>query len=215
MQFPRSLLLTLVSALAAYAQTATGPNAFTNVGLAAKAGEPLTLTWNPTTGGTVSLVLRNGASNNLNAGTTIASNIENSGSYTWTPDSDAVRGSDYTIQIINDQNDEEVNYSPYFVLDSDNTVASTTAASSTTSVAPLPSTISTASPTSSGMTTSMSMSSSSMSGSSSSMTSTRTASSSSPSQTSSDGSQTSSGAGARATAMVGMLGAIALGAMAL
>lgn len=91
MQFPRSLLLTLVSALAAYAQTATGPNAFTNVGLAAKAGEPLTLTWsvgsrcgrlffewpltltrNPTTGGTVSLVLRNGASNNLNAGTTIA-----------------------------------------------------------------------------------------------------------------------------------------------
>lgn len=45
MQFPRSLLLALVSALAAYAQTATGPNAFTNVGLAATAGQEVTLTW--------------------------------------------------------------------------------------------------------------------------------------------------------------------------
>ena len=46
MQFPRSLLLALVSALAAYAQT-TGsqPNPITNVGLAATAGQPVTITW--------------------------------------------------------------------------------------------------------------------------------------------------------------------------
>lgn len=52
--------------------------------------------------------------------------IQNSGSYTWSVPSDIVRGSDYTVEIINDDDPSETNYYPYFVIDSTVTVASTT-----------------------------------------------------------------------------------------
>jgi len=70
--FSRSLLLTLVSApLMVYAQNANPFNIPTS-GLSASAGQPLTLSWNPTTQGTVSLILRSGASSDLASGNTIA-----------------------------------------------------------------------------------------------------------------------------------------------
>lgn len=52
--------------------------------------------------------------------------IANSGSYTWTPAASITRGSDYAIEIVDDANPSQTNYTPYFVLESDNTVASTT-----------------------------------------------------------------------------------------
>lgn len=75
MYFTRSLILALASALAAVAQEPTGPNAFTYAEgdmFQATAGEPVTITWDPTTEGTVSLILRSGASSNLAEGTPIA-----------------------------------------------------------------------------------------------------------------------------------------------
>ncbi len=67
----RLLLLSIPGGLAAVA-LAANPNPF-NVpeGFSLTAGKPTTLTWNPTTPGTVTLRLRQGASNNLEAGTVI------------------------------------------------------------------------------------------------------------------------------------------------
>ncbi|KAF2214826.1 hypothetical protein CERZMDRAFT_105287 [Cercospora zeae-maydis SCOH1-5] len=217
MHFSRSLLLALASAFAAHAQqAATGPNAFTNTAFPAVAGQDLTLKWTPTTSGTVSLILRSGASSNLNAGEPIAQNIPNNGEYTWSIPESAVRGSDYTIEIVSDSNPSDTNYSAYFVLESDNTTPASTASS--VSAAPLPTTLSTA------MTSSMSES---MTGTESAATTSaesansRTSSPTASPTTSGDlqataaSSTSDSGAGARATAMVGMLGAVALGALAL
>ncbi|KAI7235577.1 hypothetical protein KC330_g4203 [Hortaea werneckii] len=141
---PRSFAITLLSApLLALAQ-----NKFKipEAGLSATGGQPVDLQWDPTTDGTVTLVLRSGSSNNLNEGTVIASNIDNSGSYTWTPDNSITRGSDYTVEIVSDDDPSVTNYTPYFVLDTDNTVATSTSEVSlgATSAAP---DLSTASPT--------------------------------------------------------------------
>lgn len=165
-----STLLTILSApLLALAQQAN-PFNIPSEGLSAAAGTPLKLQWKPTTDGTVTLVLRSGSSNDLNEGTVIASSIDNSGSYSWTPSNSITRGSDYTIEIVDDSDPTNTNYTPYFVLDT------TTTTSMTMSVVSLgrPSTtpdLSTASPTGdatsltgmTGMSSSMSMTTSGMS----------------------------------------------------
>ncbi|KAK0848937.1 hypothetical protein LTR03_005502 [Friedmanniomyces endolithicus] len=120
-----SFILTLLGApLLALAQSANPFKIPTN--FSATAGQPLSLNWNPTTSGTVTLVLRSGASSDLAAGTVIASSIANSGSYSWTPDTMITRGSDYTVEIVSDSDPSQTNYTPYFVLDSTNTVAYST-----------------------------------------------------------------------------------------
>lgn len=53
----------------------------------------------PTTDGTVSLILRTGANNDLDTVETIASNIPNSGTYDWSIPESAVRGSNYVSSI--------------------------------------------------------------------------------------------------------------------
>ncbi|KAI7189217.1 hypothetical protein D0869_06831 [Hortaea werneckii] len=141
---PRSFAITLLSApLLALAQ-----NKFKipEAGLSATGGQPVDLQWDPTTDGTVTLVLRSGSSNNLNEGTVIARSIDNDGSYTWTPDNSITRGSDYTVEIVSDDDPSVTNYTPYFVLDTDTTVAKSTSEVSlgATSAAP---DLSTASPT--------------------------------------------------------------------
>lgn len=139
MQFSRSFLVALLSA----PFLASAEVAFTlNSTFAPTAGEPVDLTWSGSSSGTVTLVLRNGASSDLNKGTVIAGEIQrsgrssiailtlfaadapNNGEYTWTPDADTVRGSDYALQIINNADPSDNNYSAYFVLESDNTVPS-------------------------------------------------------------------------------------------
>lgn len=60
-------------ALAAAQSTGTKANPFTlPPGFMINAGQATTITWTPTTGGTVSIRLREGASSNLEAGTVIA-----------------------------------------------------------------------------------------------------------------------------------------------
>lgn len=71
-----SYILPALSALTAFAsaQTAGGPNSFMipmPAGYTLTAGQPTTFTWDNLSGSTVTLKLRDGASSNLNAGTTI------------------------------------------------------------------------------------------------------------------------------------------------
>lgn len=79
MRLSSSALLAAVAApLLAFAQTnstsGNGPNAFKipPSGLTASAGQTTNLQWTPTTDGSVTLILRSGASNNLNEGAVIA-----------------------------------------------------------------------------------------------------------------------------------------------
>lgn len=69
-------------------------------------GQSFTITWEPTTEGTVSLVLLKGPAENLIPVYAIAEKIENSGSYTWDPKttleaSEGAKG--YGIQLIDDK----------------------------------------------------------------------------------------------------------------
>lgn len=85
----------LISALVAMATAYTSPdysvppsgNAISKPGLQelVPVGKPYTITWDPTTEGTVSLVLLRGPSTNVQPMYALAENIPNSGSYQWTP----------------------------------------------------------------------------------------------------------------------------------
>ncbi|OQO06299.1 hypothetical protein B0A48_08888 [Cryoendolithus antarcticus] len=232
MRFFGTALLALAAPLLVAAQNSgnSSANAFVvpTSGISGTAGQTLNLQWTPTTSGTVSLILRSGASSDLNKGTTIASNIQNSGSYAFNIPSDVTRGSDYTVEIVDDSDSSIYNFTPYFVIESTNTVASSTGA--LTSGAPTGSvSLSTASATDSATgvtasstvsgsaTSSGAMSTGSTTGSASSSGSMSTRASSATSATASGAVLTSSSAaaGARQTAMAGMLGIVALGAMAL
>ena len=120
-----SLLAFLSAPLLALAQQ---PNAFIipDEGLSATGGQPLDLKWQPTTDGTISLILRSGSAENLAEGTIIASHIDNSGSYTWTPSNSLTEGDDYTVEIVSDDDPSQQNYTPYFVLDTTTTESKTT-----------------------------------------------------------------------------------------
>lgn len=96
-------------------------------GFSFKAGEASDIEWSPTTNGTVSIILRSGPSSNFGHGEIIASHISNTGTYTWTPSTSITLGLNYVLEIVNDDNLEQTNYSPYFVINSPNTVVSSTA----------------------------------------------------------------------------------------
>jgi len=68
------VLSLLASAVAAFAAIASAQNPFTYPveGNTLHAGETVNLKWDPTTGGTVSLVVRNGNPSALNPGTRFA-----------------------------------------------------------------------------------------------------------------------------------------------
>merc|ERR1711974_291923 len=87
MQFSTTLILAAVAALG----SAQNPFTFTSL-TSITAGTPFNITWAPSTGttDTVSLVLRQGESTDLDTVETIASNIQNTGSYLWTPSTSIV-----------------------------------------------------------------------------------------------------------------------------
>ncbi|OCL06853.1 hypothetical protein AOQ84DRAFT_69090 [Glonium stellatum] len=96
-------------------------------GFSFTAGKASDINWTPTTNGTVSIMLRSGPSSNFEYGEMVASHIPNSGTYTWTPSTSITLGLNYVLEIVNDANLDQTNYSPYFVLNSPNTVVSSTA----------------------------------------------------------------------------------------
>ncbi|KAL8938036.1 MAG: hypothetical protein Q9216_004108 [Gyalolechia sp. 2 TL-2023] len=66
-----------------------------------KAGTPFTITWTPTTSGTVSIVLLRGPSTNVQPIKCLVDNIVNSGQFVWTPSSTLEADvTHYGIQII-------------------------------------------------------------------------------------------------------------------
>lgn len=66
-------------------------------------GKPFTITWEPDTKGTVSLVLLHGPSTNCVPIHTIVEGINNTGSYDWTPDTSlAPNKTYYGIELVVD-----------------------------------------------------------------------------------------------------------------
>ena len=101
-------LAPLVSAYTTPTGTAPEGNPISQPGLntIVPVGESFTITWEPTTEGTVSLVLLKGPAENLIPVYAIAEKIENSGTYTWDPKttleaSEGAKG--YGIQLIDDK----------------------------------------------------------------------------------------------------------------
>lgn len=89
-----------------------------------KAGEPLTIKWSHNYGDKVTLTLRKGGDqNNLDALVDIAKNVDNSGSFTWTPPKELEGAGDYAIEIVSG---DAANYSPKFKIDSNGSGLSTT-----------------------------------------------------------------------------------------
>lgn len=85
-----------------------------NLGDIVPKGQPYTITWNPTSSGTVTLVLLRGPSTNVVPLAPIVEKIPNSGSYEWTPDSSLEADtSRYGIQLIQDS-DGAYQYSTQF-----------------------------------------------------------------------------------------------------
>ena len=114
---------------AATATPAAGrPNPFVipPEGLGFKAGQAATVKWQPTTKGTVTIVLRSGNGADLEAGLPVAKNVANSGSFSWTPDESITAGTDYALEIIDDANPANTNYTPFFTIDSTNVKPSAT-----------------------------------------------------------------------------------------
>ncbi|KAL4986918.1 Ser-Thr-rich glycosyl-phosphatidyl-inositol-anchored membrane family-domain-containing protein [Aspergillus falconensis] len=95
------------------------------------AGEATTLSWDPTTEGTVTLKLQHGDVLTSDSGTTIASSIPNSGSFTWSVPSDIEDYSDYTIEIISDSDTDSTNYLPRFSVEGAETVTTTSSKTTT------------------------------------------------------------------------------------
>ncbi|OQD78614.1 hypothetical protein PENDEC_c001G00400 [Penicillium decumbens] len=199
----RAFICLAVSVLATVAAAGSQANPF-NIpanGYTFAVGKPTTLTWQPTTGGTVSLRLQQGEVTTANDGTPIASNIPNDGSYTWTVPSDVNRDW-YTIEIISDDNSDNYNFLPRFAVNgaSEATTSSAPATTSATQTTTAESTTSTTSTTSTSISTSSSTSSTSTSAATTmttmttmtTATSTGATSSSSAASTSTDSSTTSS-----------------------
>ncbi|KAI5208944.1 hypothetical protein E4T39_01091 [Aureobasidium subglaciale] len=223
----QTLIALLASPLLAFAAS---ENKFTNSDYnGITAGQTFNIKWDPTTSGTVSLILRSGASNNLTPGVYVAQGISNSGSYSWSVPSDITRGSDYALEIVDDSDPSNVNYTPQFVVDSTNTVASSTSyisqsASASSASGSASSSASSVSRSASSSAASGSSSASSASGSASSSASSasRSASSSASSASSSAASRASSASSSAAPTSTGgamasaiPFGLLALGALAL
>lgn len=80
------------------------------------AGSPTTVTWVPTTAGTITLTLRQGESTYLKDVAVITSSAVNSGVFQWTPPADLPAGMDYALMITSEAG--HVNYTPLFAVDS-------------------------------------------------------------------------------------------------
>ncbi|KAL1965988.1 hypothetical protein VTN77DRAFT_4928 [Rasamsonia byssochlamydoides] len=230
----RVVFLTL-SALAALAAAADNPFLIPNGGYTFTVGKPTTLEWTPTTSGTVSLQLQWGAVTTPDQGITIASNIPNSGSFTWTPPSNLVSEPDFTIRIIDDADPSDANFLPRFTVagaaatasvtgassTATSAAASTTAASSSAASTTLITTTSPSSTASSSAVSSTPASSSTLSSSASSSTTTTTSTTTTSSApTSTSASTTTSvpklnGSPAMSLNVPGVLMGLVLGAMAL
>ena len=92
-------------------------------------GSPFTISWDPTTQGTVSLILLKGPAENLQFVEAIAEMIPNSGSYSWKPENSLVASEGakgYGIQLIDDATGQ-YQYTTQFGISNDSPVVSSSA----------------------------------------------------------------------------------------
>ncbi|EOD51683.1 Cell wall beta-glucan synthesis [Neofusicoccum parvum] len=114
MYFPTTTLLTgIIAGLAAVASAQSGnPITVPAAKQINPAGKPFDIKWEPTTEGKVSITLWKGATTNLQSITNIAENIDNSGTYTWTPPKSLAKAADYALKL--DAADGSFQYSSQF-----------------------------------------------------------------------------------------------------
>lgn len=105
-----------VSATVVKAQKAFNPLLTPAFGQVVNVPQPLQITWTATSSGNIDLLLREGGATDLSTLLTIASGIENTGSYTWTPPTNLATNTDYSIQIVDSSNSSLSNYSPHFTI---------------------------------------------------------------------------------------------------
>ncbi|PYH99505.1 hypothetical protein BO71DRAFT_342602 [Aspergillus ellipticus CBS 707.79] len=217
----RSVFYLALSAIATLAAASENPFSVPDGGYEFDAGSPTTLTWDPTTSGTVTLRLQWGAVFTTTSGDLIASSIDNSGTYTWTPTADLVSRSDYTVEIIDDADTSVVNYTPRFSIAGTTGSVTTSVASSTTS-----STASSSSTEQASTTTATTLATTTTSGAnsttsatdSSASTATTASASTSSAKSSSSSTASSSSASASVTGLstsAGMANRVSIGMMAL
>lgn len=103
MQFSTSIVLAaLVGFVSAQANAFTLSATTLDTGFTA--GSSVIITWQPTSSGTVTLLLKQGDPSDLSTVATIVSNTPNTGSFAWTPSTSLVQGSDYALEIVDDTN---------------------------------------------------------------------------------------------------------------
>ncbi|KAG0648050.1 putative serine-rich, partial [Hyphodiscus hymeniophilus] len=130
---------------AALASLVSGDIFFTMSGqISTVAGTPFNITWASTTGAedSVTLLLRKGDADALSTVATIASSIQNTGWYLWTPSSSLPSGTDYAFQIVDDADEAVNNYSGHFPLVSSGTSSSSSSLPSSSASASITSTTS-------------------------------------------------------------------------
>ncbi|KAJ5577834.1 uncharacterized protein N7459_006798 [Penicillium hispanicum] len=200
----RAFIYLAAAAYAGLTAASSTANAFNNPpgGYSFTAGQATTLKWTPSTSGTVSLRLQSDEVSTLMSGTAIASDVDNSGSYTWNVPTDLVANQEYTIEIIDDNDASNYNFLPRFTVTGATASASSNVASSTSSAESTTSTASTS--TSSASTTTSTSTSTSSTGTTSTpttlTTATRTSSSSSSTASTTSSASSSSSSSSSATA---------------
>ncbi|KGO63831.1 Cell wall beta-glucan synthesis [Penicillium italicum] len=132
MRFFFSLAVAAMAAVAS-ADNKANPFSIPTDGYTFTVGKPTALKWQPTTPGTVSLILQWGAVLSGNTGTVIAANLDNDGSYTWDVPSKLAAEPDYTIKIVSDSDSNDFNYIGRFTVDGSTVSVSSSSASSSTS----------------------------------------------------------------------------------
>ncbi|KAG0637643.1 Ser-Thr-rich glycosyl-phosphatidyl-inositol-anchored membrane family-domain-containing protein [Tuber brumale] len=153
------LLYALTGAIGAFAQGTSGQNAITYpLGGSLDSNVPLTITWTPTTPGTITINLLKGPPSNLIDLGPIAASISNGGTFTWTipnslQDSGSMpKGDKYGFKIIDDAT-KTFEYSPPFDLSiPDSTFGGATSSGTTNPTASLTTSIASATSRSSSST---------------------------------------------------------------
>ncbi|OJJ46276.1 hypothetical protein ASPZODRAFT_152461 [Penicilliopsis zonata CBS 506.65] len=128
-----SVAVSTLATVVAATSDASNPFNVPSGGYSFTAGTPTTITWEPTTSGTISLILEWGDVLEVEEGITLASGISNSGSYVWTPSADIPVESDYSIEIIDDADTSLTDYMPRFTIAGVTGTVSTTATSTASS----------------------------------------------------------------------------------
>ncbi|PGH18472.1 hypothetical protein AJ80_04442 [Polytolypa hystricis UAMH7299] len=116
----RSIIYIAISALTALAAAQgnnENPFSIPRGGYEFIAGQPTVINWRPTTDGTVTIKLHKGDDITPDSGEVLVTNVANAGSFAFVPPSDLGAGSDYTIQIIDDDDVDNYNFLPRFSID--------------------------------------------------------------------------------------------------